>query len=222
MRFGVISDIHGNYPALVKVMAELEAHNIQKVYSLGDVAGYYCMLNECIALLKEKAVLNIMGNHDAYLLYQSTCSRSNTVNECINFQRKILLDEHKAWLAQSLATLQLDDIQMTHGGWIEGIEEYLNQPTDTYFQDLKGQYFFSGHTHRQVLLKFGEKLYCNPGSVGQPRDGNTQAGFAIFDHGQISLHRVAYDIDWIAGAMEKAGFDAYVYQNLYRGLQIGA
>lgn len=221
MKFGIISDVHGNYPALVKVMEALDFYNIQQVYCLGDVAGYYCMLNECIELLRKKNVTNIRGNHDSYLLYGHACSRSKTVNECINYQKSILSDENKDWLAQSVSSLKLGDIQMSHGGWIDGAEEYLNEPTETYFQSLEGQYFLSGHTHRQMLFQWGKKLYCNPGSVGQPRDGNAKAGFAIFDNGKISLHRSAYDIDWIAGAMNKAGFGEYVYQNLYKGTQIG-
>ena len=64
---GVISDIHGNYPALQAVLKELDIEGCSQVISLGDVCGYYCMINECIDELRNRDIINIMGNHDKYI-----------------------------------------------------------------------------------------------------------------------------------------------------------
>ena len=82
--------------------------------------------------------------------------------------------------------------------------------------------FFCGHTHVQKLVDFGGKTFCNPGSVGQPRDGDPRAAFAVLDGERISLHRVAYDIDRTVAAMQAAGFhEEWLWKNLYIGAQIG-
>lgn len=110
---------------------------------------------------------------------------------------------------------------MTHGGWNDHLDEYLYSVDEHYFQNFPAKYFFSGHTHLPCKIELGEKLYCNPGSVGQPRDGDPRASFALFDNGQVHLRRVIYDIDVIACNMKSSGFNDYYYENLYYGQKIG-
>ena len=69
----ILSDIHGNFPALKAVFTDLETYSCKKIFSLGDVGGYYCMINECIEFLQEHNVQNIMGNHDFYLTAGHAC-----------------------------------------------------------------------------------------------------------------------------------------------------
>ena len=106
---------------------------------------------------------------------------------------------------------------MVHGGWADPIDEYLREPTEEYFSRIDGKIFMSGHTHIQVLHKYKEKTYCNPGSVGQPRDNNPKAAFAIVEKDDISLHRVEYDMDKVFELMKKAGFNDYYYGSLKTG-----
>ena len=89
------------------------------------------------------------------------------------------------------------------------------------FEPARCDCLFSGHTHVQALVDFGEKKYCNPGSVGQPRDGDPRTAYAIVDGVDIFLYRVSYDIDQTVFAMKQAGYDAFYYSNLYIGAQIG-
>ena len=86
----------------------------------------------------------------------------------------------------------VDCISMVHGGWKNPIDEYLD-PSEGYFSELSGGLFASGHTHKQCIMDYGNKVYCNPGSVGQPRDGDNRAAFATFEDGKFLLHRVSYD-----------------------------
>lgn len=70
-------------------------------------------------------------------------------------------------------------------------------------------------------MKFGEKIYCNPGSVGQPRDGDARAAYATIEDDKIVLHRITYDIERTVAVMKDAGYEAFYYENLYKGSQIG-
>lgn len=217
----IISDVHGNYPALEAVLRDVDATGCTDIVCLGDVAGYYCMVNECIEVLRRRNVRSLMGNHDQYLLSGTAPKRSGAATRCIDFQRGITTADNLAWLGNSVRTLRIANLSMVHGGWVDPIDEYLHEIREEYFAELDGKYFFSGHTHVQVLARFREKSYCNPGSVGQPRDGDARAAYALFDAGTIVLRRVAYDIDRIAAEMDRAGFEAYFFENLYAGCRIG-
>jgi predicted phosphodiesterase len=217
----MLSDIHGNFPALVAVMNEIDRLGCRQVFSLGDVAGYYCMINECIGMLRERSIIHLLGNHDYYLIQDLPCPRSGKATACLEYQRKVVLKEHLRWLRSSKESLSYNNMSMVHGGWIDPIDEYLYEISEHYFSGLEGEIFLSGHTHVQKLFRFSEKSYCNPGSVGQPRDGDARASFAVITDDEIHLRRVGYDIDEIASRMEKSGFDSHFYSNLYQGARIG-
>jgi predicted phosphodiesterase len=217
----LIADIHGNLPALQAVLADIDAAGCSQIISLGDVAGYYCMLNECIELMRGRRVPNLMGNHDQYLLGGEGCPRSQSVSACLRFQQENLTPENRNWLAGSKPSLILGDMNLVHGGWHDPIDEYLYTLTEEYFAGRPGRYFFSAHTHVQIAWEFDKKLYCNPGSVGQPRDGDPRAAYALFDGDAVRLRRVDYDIAAIAREMARCGFDRRYYENLFAGVRIG-
>jgi len=217
----IISDIHGNYPALRAVLDEIDSINCQQVISLGDVAGYYCMINECVGLLRERKITHLMGNHDYYLVNNILSGRSKSADRCIAYQRGDITEENLQWLSTSPNQITISDCSFVHGGWNDYIEEYLYHLSAEYFECLDGKYFFSGHSHVQFMAQLGTKIYCNPGSVGQPRDGDPRAAYALLhDNGTIELKRVRYEIDLIASAMNSAGFESYFYENLYKGTKL--
>lgn len=217
----LISDIHGNYPALQAVLREIDKLGCEAIISLGDVAGYYCMLNECIQELKDRKIVNLRGNHDDYLLSGKGCPRSQSATQCLAFQDRSLGPEHRQWLSQSLISLIHGEASMVHGGWTDPLDEYLYELRADYFAGRQEKYFFSGHTHVQILQDMGGKFYCNPGSVGQPRDGDPRAAFALWDGAEVILKRVEYDIEWMSREMRNAGFQPHFYVNLLNGTRIG-
>lgn len=220
---GIISDIHGNYPALCAVMEELEKKGCRKIYCLGDIVGYYCMINESIQLLRDRSVICIKGNHDSYLLNETKCPRSHSANYCIEYQKKIINEKNLHWMRE-LKNFYTDKFfSLVHGGWHNNLDEYIEEFDfcDEIIGKYKGDIFLSGHTHRQTVQKKGQKIYCNPGSVGQPRDYVWTAAFAILENKEIKLYRTEYDIERIVYAMKKAGFEEYYYVNLYHGCKIG-
>jgi putative phosphoesterase len=216
LKIGLISDVHGNYSALKKVICELKKYKVEQIYCIGDVAGYYPQINECCELLREHNIQSVMGNHDWYLVSGSGCPRSKSANDCIDFQRKIITTDNMSWISNFKTIIKIDKLIMFHGGFQNPIDEYL-KPSLDYFENNENQYFVTGHTHKQLLKEYKDKVYCNPGSVGQPRDNDNRAAFAIFDNGIFTLHRVSYDIDATAEAMKKAGFNEYYYKRLNFG-----
>jgi putative phosphoesterase len=216
MKTAFISDIHGNYEALKTVLAELDRMRVTEIFCVGDVVGYYSQVNECCDELRRRGIQSVLGNHDWYLGFGGFCPRSKSVNECLAYQKKVITSENSNWLKSFRVQAQLNTIQVVHGGWGDPIDEYI-KPNEEYFERLSGINFVSGHTHVQSLHRFGEKTYCNPGSVGQPRDGDPRAAFATFDGKSFELHRVEYNMRKVFELMEAAGFNDYYYGGLKTG-----
>lgn len=216
-KIGIISDIHGNYEALKTVLAELDRMGITEIYCLGDVVGYYSQVNECCDELRRRNIPCLMGNHDWYMASGGFCPRSKSVNDCLVYQRKVITQENIEWLRTFDVQRFVGSLHMVHGGWADPIDEYLTEPNAEYFARIEGKNFVSGHTHIQSLYTFGDQTYCNPGSVGMPRDNDPRAAFATFD-GTFQLHRIEYNMQVVFDLMDQAGFSDYYYG----GLQTGA
>jgi putative phosphoesterase len=216
MKTAFISDIHGNFEALRAVLAEIDRLGIVSVYCAGDVVGYYSQVNECCRELRGWGIACVLGNHDWYMAGGGFCSRSKSVNDCLEYQRKIIEPDNLEWLRTLPVQMRIGEIHMVHAGWADPIDEYLS-PTAEYFQRVIGNVFVSGHTHIQTVQRFGDKVYCNPGSVGQPRDGDPRAAFAVYEDGEFALHRVEYDMQTVFDLMRAAGFNDYYFGGLKTG-----
>jgi predicted phosphodiesterase len=212
----LISDVHGNFEALKEVLKEIESLGVKEIYCLGDITGYYVQVNECCNELRKISCKCILGNHDWYMVSNTGCKRSKSANDCINYQKEIITEENLDWLTVLPIFRKIGELSIVHGGWNEPLEEYL-YPDEEYFEKFPNNYFATGHTHKPIIQKFGQKLYCNPGSVGQPRDNNPMSSFATFDGSSFELHRVEYDVDKACWLMKKAGFDEYYYKRLRVG-----
>lgn len=216
MTIAFLSDIHGNYEALKAVLAVIDERKVNKIACAGDIVGYYPQINECCAELRDRHAVCVMGNHDWYMVSGGFCPRSRSVNDCLVYQRKIITEENLAWLSSHPVQARVADVHMVHGGWADPIDEYL-KPTAEYFEQVIGKTFLSGHTHYPTVQRFGDKLYCNPGSVGQPRDGDPRASFALYNDGEFEICRVPYDPQPVFALMESAGFNDYYYGGLVTG-----
>lgn len=216
----ILSDIHGNLAALEAVISHSIARGCDRFISLGDVMGYGPKPGECIELLRSLNAINILGNHDSYITLNENCSRSRVVSQIINYQREIINKEHIEWLKKSLPFLRENGLYFVHGGPNDPRDQYIYEVSPSIIPD-DVMWLFSGHTHVQILADFGRCGYCNPGSVGQPRDGDCRAAYATMEKGIISLHRVDYDIEKTVSEMKAAGFESFCYENLYKGAQIG-
>lgn len=221
----IISDIHGNLPALDAVLKDISQSNrVNKIISLGDISGYYPFVNECIERLIEVNAVNLMGNHDFYLLSGLGCPRSKSVNDLSKTFSDKITKESLDYLNKSQLFFKDDNVIMVHAGFQNPIDEYLYSISQNYFERFDYKYFFSGHTHVQHIERFGNgQVYCNPGSVGQARDGDPRASYALFcpSSGDIVLKRIEYDVNSIITELVGLGFNDYYYKNLFDGSRIG-
>lgn len=216
----ILSDIHGNLPALESVLKKVDELGIMSVYSIGDVAGYYNMINECIQMLSDRGIKNILGNHDYYLINNINSGRSSKVDSSILYQRKMITPENLSWLKNSDTFISNPTFFAVHGGINDYLDEYVYEYS--FPKDIIQKIFFTAHTHIPFVFKKSGKTHANPGSVGQPRDKDPRSSFAVLDEsGNVEIVRVEYDIDKIDFSMRKAGFPKDFTENLYKGVKIG-
>ncbi|WRH63275.1 MAG: metallophosphoesterase family protein [Fuscovulum sp.] len=216
----IISDIHGNLSALQAVIERIDRIGIRRIVCLGDVAGYYPDLDACADILRNRNVETLMGNHDYYIANGTMCPRSDSANRCLDHQRRTMRSDTLEWLRSLPNRVQSDGLNMVHAGWNDWSDEYM-VPSNEYFLTVEGCAFASGHTHVQYLWTGTSAVYCNPGAVGQPRDGDPRAAFATWNGTDFSLFRVPYDIGRTERSMQAAGFPEYFYENLRSGSRIG-
>lgn len=229
-RIAFISDIHGNLPALEAVLSDIEEKGISEIYCLGDIVGYYCYFNEVVQILKEKEVVCLLGNHDdAYVFNDGYIDRSRTCTKILKWQLdnsdKGTLDFLKD-LPRSLEIILNDySVKLVHGGLVDTTDEYLFSVTNEYLieNDFKQKILISGHTHLAAYKKFlSGKIWINPGSVGQPRDRDPRASYAILNTDfTFEFVRVHYNASIVINEMRSRGFDDYISTGLLTGSKIG-
>ena len=216
----ILSDIHANYSALESVLDHAFGQGAKEIICLGDVVGYNGQPEECVQCLKKLGAKNILGNHDSYITTGRNCERSKVVAGVINKHREDLSQDSLEWLAKSVSHITKDDTLMVHGGPNDFLDEYLySVAAETIPIDFTR--LFAGHTHVQTRIDFGsQKTFVNPGSVGQPRDGDPRAAYALIAADKIELHRVDYDIERTVNAMKAKDYGEHLWRGLYTGTQI--
>lgn len=215
----IISDIHANVAALEAVLADIDAQGCDEILCLGDVIGYNAEPEECVQLLMRRGIPNILGNHDSYITTGRNCERSRVVAEIIDDHRSRLSAESIDWLKLSLGAIRRDDVLFLHGGPEDPVDQYIYEVDEALFPEGVS-ILFAGHTHVQCCIRLGGKTFCNPGSVGQPRDGDPRAAYAILDGRDIHLRRVAYDVARTIEVMDERGYEPYKSRGLAVGAQI--
>lgn len=242
MRVLVISDIHSNAVALDTVLES--ALDFDAVWCLGDVVGYGPAPNECIERLRELDALCLAGNHDWAILGRLDIQEFNPdARQAILWTRHVLKAENLEWLANRPETAKLDefDITLVHASPRQPIWEYIMSSTIAeenipYLQTLSCLF---GHTHvpmvfeqqinRSIMesrrpargeqIRLDKKKLVNPGSVGQPRDHDPRASFAMLDLDRraLTFHRTEYDI----GATQEAMANVDLPRRLIDRLEVG-
>jgi diadenosine tetraphosphatase ApaH/serine/threonine PP2A family protein phosphatase len=227
MRILVFSDIHSNLTALEAVLAA--AGNVDAYWCLGDLVGYGPDPNECIALVRDLPnLVCVRGNHDAATLGEVD---QNTFNHeaslAITWTKRNLNAESQEFLLSLPERLVIDDITLVHGSPRNPVWDYIMDAmtAERMFQFFDTRICLVGHTHVPAIWKEIEsespkglvldyqkvkiltKSILNPGSVGQPRDHDPRAAFAIFDPQESlwELRRVPYKIPEVQARIKKSG-----------------
>ncbi len=244
MRYGLISDIHGNLPALEQVLAALAEVEIDTYLCLGDIVGYGASPNECCEIIQDIGAICIRGNHEQAVLEPDMQDWFNPeARACLIWTRQQLSKTNTDFLAGLAPSAELSDVILCHGS-IPDPDFYIISPPDAApsLQAMSGPLAFFGHTHcaewfvqeddggvpEQHSHPAGGacsvdtecKYLINPGAVGQPRDGNHQAAFAIYDTEarQVQLLRIDYDIAAAQEQMVAAGLPLGMIQRLSLGI----
>ncbi|MBI5030693.1 MAG: metallophosphoesterase family protein [Chloroflexi bacterium] len=243
MRILIISDIHANLGALDKVL--IDAGTFDKVWCLGDVVGYGPQPNITIERLRSLDALCIAGNHDWAVLDRLDLDEFNPeARKAVLWTRQQLDLINLEWLKQlpERVPTQAEKFSLIHGSPRYPIWEYILTPpiARANFEYFDTPFCFFGHTHVPIIYQFSEKegraiahelpeilsvplgpekMLVNPGSVGQPRDGDTRAAYAILNLDSMTLthHRVRYDIKSTQVKMQQAGLPSRLIQRLGQG-----
>lgn len=229
MQILIISDIHANLTALEAVLNA--AGEFDAVWCLGDLVGYGPDPNEVVQTVRKLPNLQcLIGNHDAAALDQIDPSAFNLeARQAVSWTQNTLTGESLAFLQSLPEKLEVEEVTLCHGSPRYPIWEYLldTRTATLNFSHLSTPYCFVGHTHLPVVYKLDDsgetsqlyipepntifELKChsivNPGSVGQPRDRDPRAAFALYhpEENTWNYRRIEYDIQSVQSRMAQAG-----------------
>jgi diadenosine tetraphosphatase ApaH/serine/threonine PP2A family protein phosphatase len=229
MRVLIISDIHANQSALEAVLDD--AGQVDATWCLGDLVGYGPDPNQCIAIVRRLPNLTcLLGNHDAAALGKIDIDSFNPeARTIIHWTQSVLSSESLSFLRGLPETVTLNGTTLVHGSPRQPVWEYIldTRTATNNFEYFETPYCLVGHTHLPVLyylpdesrvarltvpdasmqLTLAPRSIINPGSVGQPRDRDARAAYAIYEPEQNlwEYRRVVYDIHAVQARMESAG-----------------
>jgi predicted phosphodiesterase len=243
VRIGVVSDIHSNLAALETVVAAMQP--VDEVWCLGDIVGYGPQPNECVSTLRGLKHLAVAGNHDWAATGRMGVEEFNPYAAAAAlWTRDQLAPDTRDYLVGLPIRLTSGEFTLAHGSPRDPLWEYLlgASSAGANFAHFDGSFCLVGHTHvpsifaraddRGVLARRiigdedvslnqpGSRYILNPGSVGQPRDGDPRAAFLVVDTDRrlASWRRVAYPIEPTQDRMRRAGLPTELVERLDLGL----
>jgi len=226
-KLAIVSDVHANLEAFEAVLDE--ARGLDMI-CLGDLVDYGANPNEVIEVVRRREIRTVMGNHDwaavsgdtslfnARAAMSSIWSRAHLTSQNLEYVRTLVPDIRSPF--------EMSEAYFTHGSPDDRLWEYVDPRTHS---DLFGHYLERlgvgviglGHTHVPYVWKEKGKVVFNPGSVGQPRDGNPRASFAVLSvEGQeveVEIRRVEYDVQKAASKIREAGLPDSHATRLFSG-----
>jgi diadenosine tetraphosphatase ApaH/serine/threonine PP2A family protein phosphatase len=229
MRVAVISDIHANLHALEAVLDEIEAERPDALWCLGDVVGYGARPNECCAIVRERADVCLVGNHDLVALGRIDIGDFNLEAAAAASWSREALDEASREFLESLApSAGVELAQLFHASARDPVWEYVltDEAALATLLLTTAEVVLVGHSHVALAIALegdgvrgglapagtevelgGPRRLLNPGSVGQPRDGDPRAAWLLldFDRRFASFRRVAYPIERTQRELRAAG-----------------
>jgi predicted phosphodiesterase len=247
MRVAVISDIHSNLPALEAVLAAIDESGPEEVWCLGDVVGYAAQPDECTAAVRERCDVCLLGNHDLAVLGELDISSfSSAAAEAAEWTRENASEESLAFLRSLEPQGEREGFALYHASPRDPIWEYVLslEQAEQCMDVQERRLSLIGHSHVALFFarpdaEAGERAdvkgaqaddgtaldlqagtwLINPGSVGQPRDGDPRAAWLELDTGEetAGYHRVPYEIDRAAEPIAAAGLPRHLGERLYIG-----
>jgi diadenosine tetraphosphatase ApaH/serine/threonine PP2A family protein phosphatase len=239
MRIAVISDVHSNLHALDAVLADAGA--VDAIWHLGDIVGYGPDPDAVVDRLATRGAVGVRGNHDAAACGGDEIDWFNPdARAAMEWTRRAMSASTLAWLRALPERREAQDFTLVHGSPLDPTWEYVTT-TGAARENLAAistTHGLNGHTHVPIAFGLtgdrmtadeptpspgmnldGPRLLLNPGSVGQPRDGDPRASYLILDLAErrASWGRVTYDIDAVRGRMRSLGLPARLSERLRYG-----
>ena len=240
MRVAVISDVHANYHALESVLREVEAESPDAVWCLGDTVGYGPLPNECCGAVQERADLCLVGNHDLVVLGElSVTDFNDEAAAAAEWTSDVLTRESRSFLESLKPAGAAEGIDLYHASARDPVWEYVltEESARATLELSDAPVVLVGHSHvalavaldgREVLgglapagtnIDLNGRWLLNPGSVGQPRDGDPRAAWLLLDLEQrfAAFRRVQYPIKQTQSEMRERGLPRALADRLGRG-----
>ena len=242
MRYALLGDIHGNTEALSVVLNSIREQQVDKIICLGDVVGYGAEPVQCLEMIRALGCDCIAGNHDWAAVGKLSIDCFNAYAKAAAlWTRDQLNDDQKQWLSSLPLTLSYEHCAVAHGTFHQPEAfNYIQTVFDAQqsFEALKrmdARLGFLGHSHvpvgffdtdpitytldPEIPVDEDMAIIVNAGSVGQPRDENNKASYALFDTdaGMVHITRLAYDIDAAANKIRAVGLPEILAARLYQG-----
>jgi predicted phosphodiesterase len=243
MRLALISDIHGNFPALETVLAACDESSVDAIWCLGDVVGYGANPDECTRTVSERCETSLVGNHDLAVLGELEVSAfSPAAAAAVEWTRANCAPETIEYLSGLSPSDESREVGLYHASPRDPVWEYvlyMDQAAEClrvqsarvslighshvalFFHAPEGDEELRGsHAESGTRLEIGSgRWLLNPGSVGQPRDGDPRAAWLELDTDvwTATYHRVEYEIDRAAEAIEEAELPSQLARRLYVG-----
>jgi diadenosine tetraphosphatase ApaH/serine/threonine PP2A family protein phosphatase len=246
VRAAVISDIHANLAALEEVLEAIDTTGVEEIWCLGDVVGYGAEPDQCADLVRERCALCLVGNHDlAVLGALDADSFSETAAEAVAWTRDNIAERTLAMLRELEPVGLRERISLFHASPRDPVWEYVLsvEQAEACLSILPGRIGLIGHSHVSLFFTgpeeapqdrdvrgaqssddtlldlAGGRWLINPGSVGQPRDGDPRAAWLELDTDALTarFHRVDYDIERAAASIATAGLPRRLADRLHVG-----
>lgn len=239
MRIALFGDIHANLEALESVLADAAAQGVTDYVCTGDVVGYNADPAACLEIVREMDCPTVKGNHDEDASGSHSLDSMNPIAAAaLEWTRSQLSDEQRQWLRRLRMVRQVSDFTVVHSTLDQPSNwNYVTNRFDAManFSYQFTQVCFNGHTHvprvyvktdkvqeipaDSISIEDGAKYFINIGSVGQPRDGDWRAAYAIYDTAQklVTVRRVEYDIASTQKKILAAGLPEMLAERIAEG-----
>jgi diadenosine tetraphosphatase ApaH/serine/threonine PP2A family protein phosphatase len=240
MRVAVISDVHANYQALEAVLKDVDAAHVDAFWCLGDTVGYGPRPNECCDAVRDRADHCLVGNHDLVVLGELAVSEFNDeAAAAAVWTAGVLTPESRAFLARLKPFGEVEGVDLFHASARDPVWEYVltEEAAAATLELSSAPLVLVGHSHVALAItadngrvgggpapggskvKLDGRRLLNPGSVGQPRDGDPRAAWMLLDREErfAEFRRVPYSIERTQTEMRERGLPHALAARLERG-----